>query len=377
MLIGCGPSQRGGESTTPARAAPSAASAPSSSGPRCAAAVARVSPPGRGAQHPQIAGGADAFAAVWEETSASRSVWLQTFAPDGRALGERVALGDGAQPRVAADGDGFAAFWTSEQGAAGSLAMRRFDRTGKPRGDAVPIVTAPGARALAVANVGGAFALAWWNWSGMPHQVTVTWIDGERTHDVAITRAPSADPTVDVAAGAAVGSKATAMVAWEELVDTREHVVVGELSRERLEGRVDVGVGETPELGWGVVVFERAGEQRIYSASFGGTTLPIADGHTPAAAPRDRSVSSLCFLRDTDPSAEVQYDELWCGTLPLGPMPNDVTRVAVAPRGVLALQLAVAADRSGVVWQSQEADDSAVSMASLTCPKIGVAQPRR
>jgi hypothetical protein len=62
----------------------------------------------------------------------------------------------------------------------------------------------------------------------------------------------------------------------------------------------------------------------------------------------------------------VQNDELWCGALVAGKFARP-TRVTVAPRGIFALQLAVAGARTGVVWQSQENDDTAVWLAALSC----------
>jgi hypothetical protein len=377
MLGGCGPSQK--PSST---AAKRVTAAPSSSGPACRSTVRRVSAPGRGALHPQIGAAADAFAVAWEESRDHRVVQLQSFGSDAQPLGPAVAAGarDGAEPRVAPFGDGgFAVFWSTDHQDRDAIVMRRFDRAGKPVADAVPAVVAPGARALSVAPVEGGFALAWWNWNGLPHQISVSYVDKQGRalgRPLPVTRAPSPDPTVDVWPGGAVGSKALGVIAWEEVVDGLEHIVVGDLGRDGLQGRVDRGAGETPELGHQLVVFERSVEQRIYAVRTDGTVVSVDEGHVPAAAPRGPDASALCFLRDTDPSEEVHIDELWCGTL--GPdRLRFATRVAIAPRGIFALQLAVAGSRVGVVWQTQEDDDTAVFVASLSCPDGAAAKAPR
>jgi hypothetical protein len=302
MLAACGSSPKS-LATASKRAAVAAATAPG-----CRVASQRVSPPGRGALHPQVAAVADGFAVAWEETADHRSVRLQRFGLDAHPLDAAIEVGDhgGAEPRVAALADGgVAVFWSTEQDDRALIVMRRFDGAGKPIGDTVPVLSSPGARTLALASVEGGFAVAWWNWSGLPHQISVSWVDKEGRalgKPLPITRAPSADPTVDLWPGSAVGSRAPAVITWEELVDGVEHIVVGELGRERLEGRVDVGAGETPELGHAVVVFERPVEQRILAAAFDGALVPVEQGHVPAAAPARGDGSALCFLRDTDPS---------------------------------------------------------------------------
>lgn len=375
MLAACG-------SAPKPPAVPSARAAAAAPPPSCRVAVHRVSTPGGGAQHPQLAGGGDGFAVAWEESAEHRSVRLQRFGGDAQPLGPVVEVGDhgGAEPRVAAlAGGGFAVFWSTEQDGRALIAMRRFDRAGKPLGDTVPVVVSPGARTLALAPVDDGFALAWWNWSGLPHQISVSWLDKEGRalgRALPITRAPSADPTVDLWPGAAVGSRAPAVIAWEEVVDGHEHILVGELAHERLQGRVDHGAGETPELGGDVVVFERPTEQRIWMAELAGAVMPVGDGHVPAAAPDGAGATELCFLRDTDPSDEVHIDELWCGTLAGGKLERP-TRVAVAQHAIFALQLAVASGRTGVVWQSEEDDDTTVWFAALSCPDAAAAKARR
>lgn len=386
MLAACGPSQQ----QSPPPATPLSASAQPAAtpaGPRCSYVVKRVSAAGRGAMRPQIAAGADAFAVVWEETSQHRAVMVQTFGLDAQPLGPALELGDaahpGAEPRVVAlpaSVGGFAAFWSTEQTDTSLIDLRKIDRAGRFKSDVVPVVVAPGARTLAAGPSEAGFAVAWWNWSGVPHQLAVSFLDQDGRalgRPSPITRLPSPDPTVDVWTGAAVGARALDVIAWEELVDGVEHVVVGEISRDRLAGRVDVGPGETPELGRGLVVFERATQQSIYSASLvGGSPVRITDGHVPAAAPRGANGSALCWLRDTDPSEEVHLDELTCGDLVDGKI-VDGTRIAVAPRGIFAVQLAVNASRIGVAWQSQEEDDTAVSFASLSCPEVAASTARR
>ena len=156
--------------------------------------------------------------------------------------------------------------------------MRRVDRTGKPRGDVIPAVVAPGARALDAVGTETGLALAWWNWSGTPHQLAVTFLDNDGRaagRAVPVTRAPSPNPTVDIAPGAALGRRAQVVLAWDEPVDQREHIFVGEVGATRLEGRINLGLGETPRMGNGVVVWEHAHEQAVYTA-------PLAGGNARA-----------------------------------------------------------------------------------------------
>jgi hypothetical protein len=96
----------------------------------------------------------------------------------------------------------------------------------------------------------------------------------------------------------------------------------------------------------------------------------------PAAAPRGPRATALCYLRDTDPSDEQHLDELSCGDLVDGKL-VDMTRIALAPRGIFAVSLAVGGGRFGVAWQSQEEDDTGVSFAAVTCPAVAGAQARR
>jgi hypothetical protein len=375
----CGPAQK--QAPQPGKPVEPAAGA--AARPQCTAEVRRVSSYGRGAARPQIVAGADAFAVAWEETTDHRSVRAQTFGLDARPLGPSLELADlaraGSDPRLAAMPDpseGFAVFWSTEQGDTSVIAMRRLDRAGKPKGDAVPVVTAAGARSLGVTTTESGFTLAWWNWTGTPHQVTVSFVDklGRiQGRPVPITLAPSPDPTVDIRTGGALGRRATAVLAWDETIDRVEHVMVGELANSHLEGRIDFGPGETPRLGAGVLLWERAEEQGLYVAPLGGgAAKKLTDGHLPAAAGRDARATAVCFLHSNDISEEAHVDELQCGDL-VGGKIDDLTRIAMAPRGIFSLQLAVGAKRLGVTWQSQEEEDTGVSFASVSCPPLAAA----
>ncbi|MDB4969853.1 MAG: hypothetical protein JWN44_5542 [Myxococcales bacterium] len=376
-LAACGPAQK--QAPPPGQPKPVAKAAP-----RCTYAVRRLSAYGKGGARPQIAASSDAFIVAWEETADHRAVRVETFGANAEPLGPTVDVGDVtsavAEPRVAAfanPADGFAVFWSTEQADTSTIAMRRVDRTGKPRTDVIPVVVAPGARALDAVGSEAGMALAWWNWSGTPHQLAVSFFDKEGHslgRPVTVTRAPAPDPTVDIVQGTTLRHRAVTVVAWDETVDQREHVVVGDLGVARLEGRVDLGLGETPRMGNGVLVWERAHEQAIYTAPLGGgEPKRLVEGHLPAAAPRGPRATAICFLRDTDPTETEHIDELSCGDLVDGKV-SDLTRVAVAARGIFSLQLAVGPQgRIGVAWQSQEEDDTAISFAAVTCPDVAAA----
>lgn len=391
VIAACAPAQK---ATAPAAApsanseavaadAPPPASAPPTAK-RCGYSVRRVSAAGRGAMRPQLAAVADAFAVAWEETTDHRSIRVQTFAPDASPLGTSIEVADvaraAAEPRLAANsaGDGFAVFWSATHGdASAALEMRRIDRAGRPKSDALPVVVAPGARALDAVALDSGYAVAWWNWSNTPHQLAVTFVDKEGRpvgKPLPVTRAPSPDPTVDIAPGAALGKKSTAVLAWDETIGDAEHIVIGDLARDSLQGRADLGPGETPRFGGGVVVFERPSEASIWMGRVGvGAPMRVTDGHVPAAASRAPLVTALCYLRDTDPSEQGHVDELVCGTLlPTGTI-VDQTRIAVGPRGLFGLQVATSGSHIGVTWQTQEEDDTTVSFAALTCPEVAAA----
>ncbi len=372
--------------------APSSARASSTGGtgafvidsPPCAHVVRRLSAFGRGALRPQIAATTDAFAVAWEETTDHRSIRVQTFSPDARPLGSSIEVADlaraAASPRLAAaaGNDGFAIFWSSEQDSATALLMRRFDRAGKPMSDAIPVVLAPGARALAALAVEGGYALAWWNWSGTPHQISVTFVgnDGRVAGKaLVLSRAPTPDPTVDLARGPALGEGALPMIAWDELAADGEHVFVAQLFRDHLEHRRDLGPGDGPHIGGGSLVWQRT-DATIWDASLGGSPeMRVTDGHLPAAAPRRLGVSAFCYLRDTDPSESAHVDELLCGNL-APPMLLNPTRIAVDPRGIFGLGVAAIGERTGVAWETQQDDDTGISFAVVTCPGVAVATPR-
>jgi hypothetical protein len=347
--------------------------------------VRRVSLPGRAGVRPQIAVAGDTFAVAWEEEGEERGVRLQLLDANARPRSGPVALSDGgtgSEPRLVGDGDGFAVFWTVAGDERATIAMRRVDGAGRPRGPSLPVVVAPGARALAAARLGDGFLLLWWLWSATPHTLFATYLDGNGRavgRALPITDAPSADPTVDVAAPAELGVslEAQAIVAWEQLSDGVEHVMLGRLDRAQLLERVDLGRGESPELGDRRVIFERPEENALYTASidpWGGAARRLSDGHTPAAARRG-DATALCFIHDT-PLEEGRADELWCGTLHEGKLP-DATKVALAPRGLLALQLAAGPSQFAVAYQVQEEDDTSISFAALTCPDLGAAPQAR
>lgn len=382
LFLGCAPSQK----AVPPPAAPLAAPAAARPAePRCGFALRRVSAPGHGGARPQIAVSGDAFAVAWEETTDHRSVRVETFDEDARPLGPSIELADlsrsGAEPRVAAlraPADGFVVFWATQEGDKSVIAMRRVDRAGKPKSDVVPVVTAPGARPLAALATAHGLALAWWNWTGTPHEVQVSYLDPDGHalgRPFVVTRAPPPDPDLALASAADVGGTGGDLLAWEELVDGVEHVFVGQLGRDRIEGRVDLGAGETPAFGHGVVVWQRPAAAGVYLAPLaGGTPVRLADGHVPAAAARPDGASALCLVRDTSRD-EKHRDELVCGTL-AGARLTHATRVTSAPRGVLALELAADPARVAAAWQTQEDDDTSIAFATLSCPAAAASARR-
>jgi hypothetical protein len=141
-------------------------------------------------------------------------------------------------------------------------------------------------------------------------------------------------------------------------------VVVGNLARGQIQ-RVDVGVGETPELGHRRVVYEQPEEGTLASTAPDGSGRGrFASGHTPAGTRRGNA-TALCFVRDTAAEGG-QTDDLWCGELSEAGRLATANRVAVAPRGVLALQVA-AGERIGAAYQTQEADDTAIWLTTAGC----------
>jgi hypothetical protein len=378
-LSACGaasrpPSARAGAATAAARSGGST--------PPCRQALRRISARGRGGARPQVAGGADAFAVAWEETTDHRAIRVATFSDDGQPIGGSIEVADlvrsGAEPRVIADGAQFLVLWTAEQGDSSVIDVRHLDRAGKPLGDIVPIVSAAGARVLAAVALPDGYAVAWWNWSGTPHQVAVSFFDHKDRplgRVVPVTRAPSPDPTVDFAARPGGGLT----VGWEEMVDGVQHVLVGELARAQLTGRIDLGIGESPELGTGVVVWQRPAESTLWWAPVDGAGAAAAarltDGHTPAVAIRGDGTNAVCFVRDTS-ADDSRADELWCGDLSSGKLTTP-TRVTVEDRGILGVQAAAAAGRLGVTWQAQEEDDTGVAFAQVSCAAGASGQARR
>ena len=377
-LSGCTPAVAPGPLVTTPRAshAPAATAATEDA---CRAIVRRLSTAGSGAARPQIAGNDDAFAVAWEETTDHRGVRVQTFDDAARPLGPSSEVADvsrsGADPRVVADGAGFLVLWTVEEGDSSVINVRHLDRAGKPTGDIVPLVTSPGARALAAASFGSDYAVAWWNWSGLPHVVSVRYFDHRDQplgKPFVVSRAPSPDPTVDLAPRL----DGHALIGWEEMINGEQHVMTALLTRTALDGRRDLGAGETPELAGDRLIWELPADAGLYLASAaGGTALRFTDGHTPAATTRPDGRGALCFVRDTS-LEEGRADELWCGNLTDGRL-TQATKLAMAPRGILTLQTAASKLRLAAAWQAQEDDDTSVSLATVSCRGDGGSSPAR
>jgi hypothetical protein len=372
----CGPAAR------PAAQAPAeAARPPAPTVPACAVRERVISAPGVASVRPDVASGDGGFAAVWEETDV-RHRGVHFLALDGAAqpLAGSVEIADldrgGAEPRVTADGDGFAVLWTVDEADTSVIAFRRVDGRGKPRGDVAPAVSAPGARALAVerlcgvASDGGAgcddgFALAWWTWAGAAPQQSITWLDGDgRPH----ARLPLASGAFVDPAVALRRVDARLVASWEELVEGRQHVFAGELTRGGIAARADLGVGDGPSLGAGRVVYANLGEASVWSAPLdpgGGEPAPVGDGQVPSAAARgDSTVACFARSRSTEESSE---DELACRELD-GPRAGRETTVARAPLGIVSLRVAAGPSAYGVVYQIEEDGGMTVHFATVRCP---------
>jgi hypothetical protein len=345
------------------------ASSPSPAKPACEARARPLSLTGQSAAHPRVAAGATGYAAAWEESSDERRmIVFQPFDAAGEPLGPATQVADlergGAEPRVVADGDGFAISWTVDLDQTSQLLVERVDGRGGRRGEPVVAVDAPNARALALARVADGFALAWWTWAGAPPVQKLSFLDGDgRPRGTAIELAHGT--VVEPAASLRAGKGGALEVAWEEQLDGVNHVIVGEVADGALARRIDVGPGDGPSLGRTLVVFADLGEGAVYAAPIGtAERRKLGDGALPATAVRDDG-SVACLVRTVD-GEDGPRDELRCREIVAGKAGPELV-VARVPPGVVALSVAAGPrGRYAVVYQ--DGDAIAVGLATVRCP---------
>ena len=396
--VGCAPAQKASAPAAAPTAEHEAAAAvpqpPASAPPtakRCGYSVRRVSASGRGAMRPQLAAGADAFAVAWEETTDHRGIRVQTFAPDAQPLGPSIEVADvaraAAEPHLAANpaGDGFAVFWSAAHGDASAALQMRRDRSRRQAevgrdADRRRPRRARARRRTDRERLRGRLVELERTAAPARRQLRPTRRAARVGKPLAVTRAPSPDPTVDIASGPTLGRHAPTVLAWDR--DRRRR-----RARHRRRSRRAIASKGAP-------ISARARRRASAPASSSGSArrrLSIwigarrqrrprrcasRDGHVPAAAPRAPLVTALCYLRDADPSDRGHVDELICGTLlPTGTVVDD-TRIAVGARGIFGLQVAT----SGGAHRRRLADartttTAPVSFAALTCPDVATAPP--
>jgi hypothetical protein len=337
----------------------------------CVVKTRRVSPPARGGVRPHLLpatpGG---FAVVWEESDeASRGIHFQALDAQAAPASPAVEVADlargGAMPRLAPDGDGYAVLWAEDDKDNTSLLFRRIDPRGKPRGDVVTVLRTPNVRVLASTRTKNGFAVAWWTWSTQPPELAVTFLDGDgkpRGPHVPLTRGTLNEPAVDFTAGDGAD---VLRVAWVEPLEGADHIFTGTLAADKPQviGRADLGEGNHPSFTGSGLILARLGDTSVWRTPFRAPApVRLTDGQSPDAAG-----NALCLFRPAH-GAEMLSDELRCLTLEDGRVLRD-RRVTTAPGGVLTLALAVSGSTVGVVYQTEEPEAMAVSLATLTCSK--------
>jgi hypothetical protein len=288
---------------------------------------------------------------------------LQPFDPQGAPLGPAVEVADltrgGAEPRVAADGDGFAVLWTVDQADTSTINLRRVDARGRPRGDIIPIVSAAGARALAAARIPDGFVVAWWTWSASPPVQSLTFLDesGRPTgKPLVLTRGTLVEADVDFRPinGSLRGG-------WVAPVDGVDHVYTAKVTPGAVGERIDLGPGNRPSVVPGGTVWAVPAEATVWWSPEGAAKpSKITEGQTPVAAG-----DALCLFR-TAHSEERSVDELYCGALGEGRVAG-LERFAVAPGGVLTMSVAQSAGLTAVAYQTEEGEEMAVILLGAQC----------
>jgi hypothetical protein len=364
LMLSCGP--------RPPVKGPDQPPTDSSEAPGCVVHERRLSATGRGGARPSVAAASDNqfFGVVWEDLDESHSgIRFQAVDLQAQPLAPSVEIADlqkgGAEPRVIADGDGFVVSWTVESSATSVIALRRVDSRGKPRGDVIPAVSAPSVRSLALSRFGEGFALVWWSWASSPPLQALTLLDKDgrpRGKNLELSRTPLVEPIADL-----LPDGDMLKVAWEEQHQGLSRVMVGRAASSGISARLDLGPGDAPSLTQTGVVFAH-----LDDASIWWSPLEVAkpqrftDGQYPDARPLGPERGVLCVVRlaVTD---EGSFDELDCMTLVHGePVRDD--KIASAPRGLVAQDVAPTKDAFGVVYQTQEPDAMAVHLSTAKCP---------
>lgn len=98
------------------------------------------------------------FLAAWQQLAVDGiEVWTRLLDRDGKHAGEPRAVGRGATPKIASNGD-VALVVSVDRGV---VEARRFDATGKPVGDTIVLDRAPTARIISAGWDGAQFSVAW------------------------------------------------------------------------------------------------------------------------------------------------------------------------------------------------------------------------
>jgi hypothetical protein len=361
---GCPPTQLDVKRDEPIKAQP-----PSEDG--CVVKTRRVSPSSRGGVRPHVlpavAGG---FAVVWEESDeSSRGIHFQALDAQAAPAGPAVEVADltrgGAMPRLVQDGDGYTVLWAEDDKDNTSLLFRRIDARGKPRGDVMTVLKTPNVRVLAATRTKNGFAVAWWTWSTQPPELAVSFLDDggkPRSAPVPLTRGTLIEPAVDFTPGDGAD---VLRVAWVEPLEGADHVFTGTLAPDKPQviARTDLGEGNLPSFAGSGLILARLGDTSVWRTPFRAPApVRLTDGQSP-----DAWGNALCLFRPAH-GQELLSDELRCLTVEGDRVLRD-RRVTTAPGGVLTLALAVSGQTVGVVYQTEEPETMAVSLATLTCTK--------
>jgi len=357
LAAGCGP-----HVTNPARSTTPAVASRASDG--CTVRPRQVSPPGRAGVHPHLAAADGVFAVVWEDSDDHhRGVHFQSLDAQANPVGPSVEVADldrgGAEPRVVADGDGFAVVWTVDQADTSMIVLRRVDARGKPRGDVMPVVSVPNARALSAIKVDDGFAVAWWTWSANPPEQLLSWLDGSGKpvgKPLSLSKGSLVEPQVDLEPVAG-GVRAV----WVEQVANTDHIFAADVTRAGVRQRVDLGAGSGPSFGKSGVIYANLGDGTVWRSPVAAAhPTKLSDGQSPEAA-----ADQVCLFR-TVSTLDLTIDELRCVGLDGDRIARD-QRIAGAPGGVLTLHAAAGAGAVGIVYQTEGDDLMSVQFAALSC----------
>jgi hypothetical protein len=327
--------------------------------PACRVRSAPLSPPGREGARPSVAysAGGSGFLAAWEEEAAGhRAIFARSFDEEANPRGEAVELADvvegGAEPRVAADGDGFVVAWTIDRsGGEAAVALRRVDGLGRPRGPVAQVLVARDARALAVARAGAGFAVGWWSWTATPPVEWITFTDATGRalgRPIALSQGPLVEAAIDL-----VPDGDGVRAAWIETRDGIDHVVVGLARPGGVSQRADLGAGVQPTVVDGGAIVGRPADGLVVQLAPGSAST-VASGYAPEASAR-----AVCYFRNvTGTGDQKSVDELRCRMRASG----DEALVAALPGGVLGLAVADGPAATGVVYQTEEESTAGAEM---------------